>query len=187
MNPLYYEYNLFRHEIKNAVDVCKIPLAERLPYIEHCYQLSVRCWERIEQIALERPFDSLASEILFFKSIKPSFTAEIVYYALLFHAELFKPPAGDKLLPFFEREKKRYAGFLEKHEQFSRYYRSGYTQKDDIYFRQVQDPKAIITNDLTSMPPVTLASTHDPLVANLLSLEKYDHYVTVQLEGYRNL
>ena len=180
MDSVKYKYELFKHEINQVQDVCTIPEEGRLAFVEDCYQQCVQCWEQVKRLLKGERFDNIEAEILFFKTVKPTFTSEINYYALLYHAELFKPPAGEKLVAFFEREHQRHRHFIDRNLAFYTYYKSGHTSKDGLYFSRTS--KQTILSEGGSPPDADeVSSTHDHLLGDLLSLEKYELYATKQL------
>lgn len=181
METIKYRYELFKHEISQVQDISAIPEQGRLAFLEDCYQLCVQCWGQVKHLFEVEPPADLAAEIQFFKIIKPTFTSQVNYYALLYHAELFKPPAGDKLIQFFEREYLRRQNFIASNPAFYTYYTSGNTSKDERYFCRLT--KETLANMVSTFPVENdeVSSSHDHLVKELLSLEKYEQYAKRQL------
>jgi len=84
-------------------------------------------------------FQTAADEIYFFKCLKPLFAAELEYYSLYYHAQLFKNEVYDpvKIKQFWNREASRLEKFTCGQREFYEYYKSGYTDKDIQLFTRI--------------------------------------------------
>lgn len=110
--------------------------------IDETYQMIVFLKGLLSELkthVLEQGFSNAQEEINFFKNIKPKILGKLVYYNKLSRIETTRPVSNGKLYNSYysNHMKKLKKGFKEHilSSDFYRYYRSGRTDKDDIYFR----------------------------------------------------
>lgn len=146
------------------------------------FRVADRYWKALQGQIINYRFPSPEEEILFFKTCKPRFTAEIHYYNLCYCALLFQPDEPPALRRFWCAEKGRLQRFIALNGAFYGYLKEGRTDKDAEYFlrsnRRWQNSEKINVYD---DDPRALTSK-DPLVASLLALEKYSRFAQVQLQ-----
>ncbi len=143
--------------------------------IENCFTIAMKVWKILQQKLEGFVFATDDEEIYFFKYIKPLFTSEVEYYNLLYHTRLFLPQNDPvQAQAFWERESRRFQRFKEEHQEFYRYYQSGFTNKDvDYFIRANSDLSNYALAKVYDLYEYATTS-HDHLVASILALEKYD-------------
>lgn len=145
--------------------------------VEHCFLTCNRYYSILRYEVAFHTFANEEEEIFFFKHCKPLFVAEMEYYSLYYHALLFKEEVHDfvRLRQFWSREALRFPKFQAEQKDFYKYYKSGRTDKDRIYFTRAT------VNEFASYDlDASVATTHDPFVSTLLALERYDKFVQEQ-------
>jgi hypothetical protein len=153
-----------------------------LARIECCYQTANKYWLLLRTDLMDHEFASIEEEIDFFKSIKPLFTSEIVYYSLVYHAELFQPTKNSELRNLLLRERNRLSKFVWNNPDFYDYYKSGQNDKDEFYFTRANNDLSNIINAPIHDADSTTATSHDYLVAQIIALERYDKYLDEKLK-----
>lgn len=149
---------------------------------ECCFQTAILYWGRIRESLTDFKFENCQEEITFFKTVKPLFTSEIDYYNLIYHSLLFQPDMIHFYQQeiFWKREPLRLERFIEENMDFYSYYKNGGTEMDKLYFlreaNQTGNGKAFKDYDNEQT-----ATSHDPLIATILALERYHAYVQEQL------
>jgi len=171
------------HYLSLLQDLCHLK-RKGYPYakeLEGCFRLAYTCWIRVRATVLQTGFGDTREEIHFFKHVKPLFTAQMAYYTLLYHGELFQPDFCARALHrFWLRESTRLFSFLETNRPFVAYYKSGATDRDETYFRWSRHEDAL-SQGSPADPDRAVASPGDDRVATLLSLERYHAHVQVVL------
>lgn len=126
-------------------------------------------------------FETIADEIYFFRHLKPLFAAEVEYYSLFYHAQLFKAEVFDpvKIEQFWIREATRLEKFIAENRNFYVYYKEDCTDKDAEYFTQTN-----LQHSSVPEPDAKADSSYDPLVSTLLALERYNEYVHTELKDH---
>lgn len=101
---------------------------------EKAYQVTTQYWQRIKQLVRDSGFADDASEIDFFKNLKPKFTSPLEYYLLVRRYQDYSDGIPEVLERFRQQEAIRIVGFRLKHAAFIDYYEQGRTEWDDAYF-----------------------------------------------------
>lgn len=80
-------------------------------------------------------FKNEEEEITFFKDTKPKFCYRLIYYRKIYNIEMNRPLAGvDAQKEYLNKELNAINGYTTKRLDFIRYYRSGSTHLDSLYF-----------------------------------------------------
>lgn len=133
-------------------------------------------------------FNSVAEEVIFFKEIKPLFSAEFIYRSKILELEVAKPNAGQlNLKSYYESELQTLKGFVDEYIDFYSYYRRSATYLDSQYFvRGSVDLKMAADGNLHNYDE-RFTTVGDPLVARIMANDRLEQYLLrsiYQLEGY---
>ncbi|MFV0269150.1 MAG: RteC domain-containing protein, partial [Draconibacterium sp.] len=79
-------------------------------------------------------FKNEEEEINFFKEIKPKFCYRMIYYRKLYNIEMNRPAGLDKQKEYLNEELEEINKYNTKRLDFIRYYRSGASHLDSLYF-----------------------------------------------------
>ncbi len=123
-------------------------------------------------------FESAASEIHFFKNIKPKYIAEFIYYAELLSIEMSKPQTGKKnIKKYYDSVSARINRFYIENEAFIQYIRRDARYLDQAYFcRRRYDVKIHFHEYMHSLDE-RFSTSHDATLAKLLASEKINVYI----------
>lgn len=92
-------------------------------------------FDRLKKFILTYKFQSEEDEINFFKEIKPKFCYRLIYYRKLYNIEMNRPVAAVcKQKEYLYEELETIHKYTNKRLDFVRYYRSGSTHLDSLYF-----------------------------------------------------
>jgi hypothetical protein len=145
--------------------------------LEHGFAIAYRHWHLVKQKLAGYRFKNELQEIEFFKTLKPLFTSEIEYYALLYHSLLFEPSGGQDAIDFWRREHGRLDKFEKENSGFLSCYHDEHCSMLPFYFLRKSCLPALplevkIYDDDTSV------TNGDRLVATWLALKKYAEYTS---------
>jgi hypothetical protein len=177
------EYKLLhRHLIQDIVRCMQleIPLEERA---ESCFWIASNYWDKLKEIMKDKTFKDDSEEVDFFRNVKPHFTCQIEYFAILCEALQFAPKDPKAALDFWEQESKRFCRFCSKNETFVNYYESGEQYGNSIYFlRENKQPNGAI-----AMVPYDadddLCTSHDRVLRSYLAHKMYNEYVKGRIKS----
>lgn len=110
--------------------------------IDEAYKMIIFIKDLLSELkthVLRQGFSDKREEISFFKQIKPKILGKLVYYNKLSRIETTRPVSNGKLCStYYSNHMKDLKKEFKVHilnSSFYRYYRSGRTDKDEIYFR----------------------------------------------------
>ncbi len=175
-------------QMRQAIEAIE---GEDLSAIERCEKIlweadlslrDLKTWVTVAQ------FNSVAEEVIFFKEIKPLFSAEFIYRSKILELEVAKPNAGQMNLKlYYESELQTLKGFVDEYSDFYSYYRRSATYLDGQYFvRGSVDLKMAADGNLHNYDE-RFTTVGDPLVARLMANDRLEQYLLrsiYQLEGY---
>jgi len=120
---------------------------------------------------LSIPFPSDHIEILFFKTIKPKFYAQRIYYFYLFQLDAGLP-AGTRemLISYYHKELEELARFFGMHSALYQYYRMGRTELDHFYFRRGAVVPCVLIPEMPD-PDKEFSTTMDYMYAKFMAYE----------------
>ncbi|RCH56827.1 hypothetical protein DJ568_02940 [Mucilaginibacter hurinus] len=125
-----------------------------------------------------------AEEILFFKTIKPKFKSQLIYYQSLLNLEVRKP-IGDcnVIADYLRNEGKVLHHFFESNLSFYQYVRTHATYLDDYYFVRGNYDVFLDPDQCVVDFDPTFSTTHDHKLAQVLATELLQEYIdhTIQL------
>jgi len=92
----------------------------------------------LKDFTLSYNFQSEEEEILFFKEIKPRLCSRLIYYRKLYNIEMDRPIGTDKQREYLSEILNNINRYNHKRLDFIRYYRSGSSCCDSLYFLRGQ-------------------------------------------------
>ena len=139
---------------------------------------------RLKIFIVGYPFLDDEEEILFFKEIKPRFFSHLLYYAQVYDIEMNKPMGSlESQSAYLNKELDSISRYVEKRLDLYRYYRSGATNRDHIYFKRgvVARDEQYIDCSYYERDPM-FSSVCDFAVAKLHSCDMLQIYLQSELD-----
>ncbi|MBP0612477.1 RteC domain-containing protein [Chryseobacterium sp. cx-311] len=177
-------YGIMRQIIENieAEDLSNIERFEKIVMETDLALRDLKAWVSVFE------FDSVAEEVIFFKEIKPMFSAEFMFRSKILELEVSKPNAGQMILKsYYESELQTLKGFVDEYSDFYSYYRRSATYLDNQYFvRGAVDLKMTTDGNMHNFDE-RFTTPADPLVARIVANDRLEQYLLrniYQLEGY---
>lgn len=107
-----------------------------------------KVFENLKRIISTYTFSTEQEEITFFKEIKPRIFCKLFYYRKIYNIEMNRPVSGpDTVKSYLNRELDNIQDYNCKRLDFYRYYRSGATHLDKMFFCEMS--RTIQNNILT--------------------------------------
>jgi len=127
-------------------------------------------------------FKNEEEEISFFKEIKPKFCYRLIYYRKLYNIEMNRPAGVDKQKEYLSEELNDINSYNIKRLDFIRYYRSGATHLDSLYFlRGKTDTEQYLETFYYELDP-DFSTNCDFKVAKILSNDMLQAYLMQEIE-----
>ena len=132
----------------------------------------------IKTYILEKGFESMEDEILFFKTIKPKFTSKLIYFKKVRNLESRKPLGSKRIIrEYLDNELNKLHNYFTENMEFYNYYRQGTDFIDDkIFTRNNSDINYNLEYFYFELDH-RFATTHDYKVAAIIGNEIYQKYI----------
>lgn len=140
-------------------------------------------FDHLKTFILSYQFRNEDEEITFFKETKPKFCYRLIYYRKLYNIEMNRPIAGSsKQKKYLNAELESINKYTNKRLDFVRYYRSGSTHLDSLYFvRGKMDNEQYLETFYYELDP-NFSTNCDFIVAKILSNDMLLAYLMQELE-----
>jgi hypothetical protein len=102
----------------------------------------------LKQYVLNYKFENINEEVEFFKTVKPIFISQLLFYKGLFKISLFESfHDSDARINYYRRQLKTLKRFMIKHEEFYHYALSNSVDLDEKYFVRNNNTKQFFIQD----------------------------------------
>lgn len=132
-------------------------------------------------------FNSMEEEIYFFKELKSRLTSKYIYYHKIIEIESNAPPTNKKLKIKYYKEVIMACHLASKKDnEFHKYYRSGFTHNDHLYFTRNGTKQTVNKHITRIFIDVKRCSLYDYNVATILANDKLSEYYEEKIEEINN-
>lgn len=133
-------------------------------------------------------FNSIEEEIHFFKELKFKITSKYIFYKKILDIESNSPSNSKKLkIRHYEKELNICFQFSKKDKEFYKYFRSGSSYNDHLYFVRNSD-KQIINSDIVLINcDKRLCTSHDLKVASIIANDILEIYLEEKIDQINNI
>ena len=100
-------------------------------------------FQRLREFIANYTFSTEAEEIEFFKVVKPRLYHRLIYYRKVYNIEMNRSVGVDSQRAYLIDEIKAINRYNNKHSDFVRYYRSGMTHLDSLYYLRNRNDTAL--------------------------------------------
>lgn len=140
-------------------------------------------FQRLREFVSSYTFESEAEEIEFFKTIKPRLYCRLIYYRKVYNIEMNRPVGIESQHAYLHDEIKAINRYNGKHSDFVRYYRSGMTRLDSLYYLRNRNDTALYLESFHYERDPKFSTNADFKVAKLLANELLSTYLKGELEA----
>lgn len=140
-------------------------------------------FQRLRNFVATYAFKNEAEEIRFFKEIKPRLFYRLLYYRKVYNIEMNRPVGVDSQRIYLIDEIKAINRYNSKHSDFVRYYRSGMTHLDSLYYLRGRIDTALYLESFYHERDPKFSTNADFKVAKLLANEMLSVYLKGELEA----
>lgn len=140
-------------------------------------------FQRLRNFISTYTFKNEAEEIEFFKTIKPRLYHRLIYYRKVYNIEMNRPVGVESQKAYLIDEIKAINRYNNKHSDFVRYYRSGMTHLDSLYYLRNRNDTALYLESFHYERDPKFSTNADFKVAKLLANELLSTYLKGELEA----
>lgn len=177
----------FTSRLKNEVDA-KVEQMERAELSTMTKSLEAsrilrEAFNQLRAFVLSYDFQGEEEEILFFKEIKPRLCFRLIYYRKLYNIELNRPTGTEKQREYLNDFLNDINKYNNKRLDFIRYYRSGSSHLDALYFLRGQpDTEQYMETFYYEFDP-NFSTNGDFRVAKILANDMLSYYLMGEIEA----
>jgi hypothetical protein len=140
-------------------------------------------YSQLKAFVLSYAFPSEEEEILFFKEIKPRLCFRIIYYSKLYNIEMDRPAGTEKQREYLNDLLNGINKYNSKRLDFIRYYRSGSSHFDSLYFLRGQTDTEQYMETFSYEFDPNFTTNCDFKVAKVLSNDMLSDYLMREIEA----
>ena len=127
-------------------------------------------------------FRDEVEEIEFFKTVKPRICHRLIYYRKIYNIEMNRPVGSESQRSYLIDEIRGINRYNEKRSDFVRYYRSGLTHLDALYYLRGNLDTALYLESFHHERDPSFSTNCDFMAARLLANERLIRYLTKELK-----
>jgi hypothetical protein len=141
-----------------------------------------KAYNQLKEFILSYDFQSEEEEILFFKEIKPRLCFRIIYYRKLYNIEMDRPAGTEKQREYLNDLLNGINKYNSKRLGFIRYYRSGFSHLDSLYFLRGQTDTEQYMETFSHEFDSDFSTNCDFKVAKILANDMLSDYLEREIE-----
>ncbi len=139
--------------------------------------------KQIRNLKNARPINGQLEEIEFYKKIKVPTLSKLLYFVKMYNIEVKRPYGSNKtLMRYYKREIANLQTYLNENHQFYRYYRSGSTHLDNLYFTQNNSDLKLYPESVLYYAESEFSTSHDAILAMLIANENVIFQLQTEIE-----
>ena len=141
-------------------------------------------FQKMKEFISTYTFRDEVEEIEFFKVIKPRLFYRLIYYRKIYNIEMNRPVGVESQSAYLIDEIKAINRYNAKRSDFVRYYRSGLTHMDSMYYLRGSIDTALYLESFHHERDPSFSTNCDFKVARILANELLIQYLTKELEVF---
>lgn len=156
--------------------------------MEYCLQAAVIFQEVLEKLRnhfIQQKKINAEDEIQFFKTIKPQWTSELIYFNERYKMEQNKPAGTQKTIrKYYNKHISKINQFFIENQEFYKYYYNGNQYLDNIYFLRNQQDIKLSIDSFYFTADKSFTTGYDYKVAQLIAFEKLQKKLIEETKQY---
>ena len=141
-------------------------------------------FDSLKQFILSYEFEDAAEEIHFFRSVKPRICANLIYHRAIYNIEMNRPLGSmEAQRRYLDKKLEDIQDFTNKRLDFYRYWRSGSTSLDDIYFRRGKTDMELYLESFYFELDPKFSTNYDFKVARILANDMLQIFIQSELDA----
>ena len=140
-------------------------------------------FRRLREFVSTYTFKNEAEEIEFFKVVKPRLYHRLIYYRKVYNIEMNRPVGIESQNAYLRDEIKAINRYNAKRSDFVRYYRSGMTHLDSMYYLRGRADMALYLESFHYERDPNFSTNADFKVARIMANDLLLPYLTKELDA----
>jgi hypothetical protein len=183
-------------KLEGKLDILEIEIEDVLVKAEKGIKFTKQALKDVRDLVTDCEFETVQSEISFFKKTKPRLLSKLIYYVKLFNIESKRPRSSSKSqIKYLNKHIDRLQNYFNDNLEFYQYYRRNATSLDEQYFLRGKADIRLYSDTFHFFTDEQFSTSHDSTVATILAydmlivhlkteidtLEKYNGAETINL------
>lgn len=175
-------YTRLSTEVEEQLKFIHAEFEQPQQWAEEAYVLTEKAYRKLQDFVLKYKFKSQSDEIQYFKRLKPTLSAKLIYYSQVYHIENKKPQGSyKKKRKYLLRELNKINGYFEANVDFIKYYRSNESYLDHIYFIRNKTDFKMLPGPLLTELDKKQCTAFDYKVAKIIANDQLQLYLYSEL------
>lgn len=177
-------YTKLSTEVEEQLKFIHAEFEQSQQLAEEAYLLTEKAYKKLQDFVLKYKFKSQSDEIQYFKRLKPTLFAKLIYYSQVYHIESKKPQGSYKnKRKYLLRELNKINGYFEANVDFIKYYRSNESYLDHIYFIRNKTDFKMSPGPLLTELDKKQSTAFDYKVAKIIANDQLQLYLYSELKA----
>lgn len=169
-------------DVSEQLNFLELEIDDTIRRCEKSVELILVSIVKIKKLVSQSDFKSEQEEIMFFKEIKPLFTAKLIYCNSVYKIETKKPFGSARILKkYYNKELDKLKLYFDNNLDFYKYYRTGSTYLDYKYFVRGKFDIKLSLDNYYFETDTKFTTSHDFKVAKILANDLIQLYLENQL------
>jgi hypothetical protein len=169
-------------ELEHQLDKIHLEMQEPVQYAEESIKISISILEKLKTYCLNYKFQDKNEEIEFFRNIKPTFAAKLIYYNEIYTIETNKPYGSKKTLrKYYNTELLKLKTFFDENQEFYRYHRTNNRCLDKKYFIRGKYDIKLTLDSFYFQTDQRFSTSHDYKLAKILANDLIKSYLESEI------
>ena len=179
-------YEAMLEEFQSALVALTRNGQEQLQWLGSCVELSFNYMKRLKKYFLRNEPSSVEDEILFFKTIKPKFKAQLLFHQAVLELEGRRPPGLEAQSAYYLGELEKVTYYFTSNAAFYDYVRREACHLDDRYYRRGMFDVHLAPHENLVDFDESFNTSHDSKLAQVLANELLLSYLERRIEKVNN-
>ena len=169
-------------DVSEQLNFLELEIDDTIRRCEKSVELILVSIAKIKKLVSQSDFKSEQEEIMFFKELKPLFTAKLIYCNSVYKIETKKPFGSARILKkYYNKELDKLKLYFDNNLDFYKYYRTGSTYLDYKYFVRGKFDIKLSLDNYYFETDTKFTTSHDFKVAKILANDLIQLYLENQL------
>lgn len=175
------KYQELVDEFETKLETLELRTEDVLYIAETGISHTEKCIKNLRKRVLNKGFESIQDEILFFKHIKPQIFSKLIYYVKLYNIESKRPRSSAKFqVKYLNNQINKLQIYFNDNLEFYHYYRRGATTLDEQYFVRGQSDLRSPTESFHFFIDEEFSTCQDCAVATIMAFDMLIVYYLVK-------
>ena len=157
-------------ELDSQLQFIRLETEEPIKAAELSIKVLLSVINKLKKFTIKYKFRNDTEEILFFKTIKPTFISKLIYHNRILNIETKKPYGGEKVTrKYLNNELDKLKRFFDNNLEFYKYYRTNSTYLDHKYFIRGKHDIKLSLDTFYFEADHRFCTSHDYKVAKIIA------------------